>query len=477
MHVIHVSAECYPIAKIGGLADVVGALPKYLQKIDVTAWVVTPKYDVSWYKNHYMEVVHTGEIQLGNLTYGFTIEKEINDTLGFPLYAVNIPGLFDRKGIYADPDSGYAYYDEFERSAGFQIAVLNWIKSFSHKPNAVHCHDHHTALIPFLMAHAHQYESLASIPTVLTIHNGEYQGRYDMSKRFLLPSFDWNATGLLEWHHELNSMAAGIRAAWKVSTVSPNYMKELIAYSSGLETLLRQEQSKCVGIINGIDDDVWNPKTDPFLAKHMHSDIETFKRESKAHLKEEFHLQDDLPLTVFIGRFAKEKGADIIPDLVLHAAYNGVLSNYIVLGTGDQELVSRFEHIRSAHFGFFNAQFEYNEGLAHRLYAGADFIFMPSRVEPCGLNQMYAMRYGTVPIVRAVGGLYDTVVDLGQPDGYGIQFWDFNLLDATNALKRATQMYNDREKLKAIREKIMHLDFSWSASANSYKSLYQELNQ
>jgi starch synthase len=476
MIVIHISAECFPVAKVGGLADVVGSLPKYLAEEGVESWVVIPRYDLPWLRHHHFTEVHRGVGHLGTEQFDFVISKEKDDVLGFPLYVVDIPSRFGRPGIYIDPFSNQGYWDEVERNFSFQIAVLDWIHTFSWTPDVLHCHDHQSALIPFLASRSTRYPRLHGVPSVLTIHNGEYQGNYDFGKRFLLPPFEAHASGVLEWHHRFNALASAIKSAWAVTTVSPNYLNELMHEAAGLEPLLRMERAKCRGILNGIDVQVWNPATDPMIPHHFNAeDAETGKRRNKEELCKRFGVDPDRPTIVFIGRFAKEKGADLVPEVISAARHYDVQANFLVLGTGDAWITQRMNQVRFQYPGYVNAQFEYNESLAHLMYAGADFLLMPSRVEPCGLNQLYALRYGAVPIVRSTGGLYDTVRDISEPDGYGIRFNQFSLEDAVHAIGRATAFYYEIDRFKSNRKKIMQLDFSWSKSAGDYAILYHTL--
>lgn len=476
MNVIHFSFECYPVAKAGGLGDVVGALPKYQQKKGANSWVVLPKYYNSWILGRAVEVVHTGVTQLGNERFAFEIHKVKNDPLGFPLYLIDIPGLLDRPGIYVDPTSGYGYWDEFQRYIAFQVSALNWLNSFSHLPDIIHSHDHHTSLIPYMITSCPAYHRLKSIPTVLTIHNGEYHGNYDMGKTFYLPQINPSEIGYLEWGGRMNALAAGLRKVWKITTVSQSYLHELQTNSSGLEYLLNHESSKSVGIINGIDDEVWNPATDPLINHHFSiKNVEKGKRANKDELCDFFNLDPSRPMFAFIGRLVKEKGADLLPSLISAFLSEHKDASFVVLGTGDPWLQDRLKALNAEFTGYVDTSIQYNEALSHKIYAGADFIFMPSRVEPCGLNQMYAMKYGTVPIVRTIGGLKDTVIDIDAAGGYGIRFDDFSLDDALIALNRAKHLYENANRMKEIRKKIMGLNFSWERSAQSYLDIYSSL--
>ncbi len=476
MNVIHLSAECYPVAKVGGLADVVGALPKYLREEGTSATVVMPKYEVPWTREHSFETVYEGKGTLDTGQFTCEIQRETDDTLGFPLYVVDIPGLLGRPGIYIDPESGQPYWDEFERYLGFQMAVLDWILSKPELPDIIHCHDHHTGLVPFMMTQCYRYRDLNHIPTVFTVHNGQYHGSYDHWEERLLPDFDTSKTGLLDWDGQLNCMAAGLKCAWRITTVSKSYMEELRHNSNGLELLFRSEKAKSRGIVNGIDISVWDPGTDPYLEEHYTVQTRSEgKALNKRKLCEPFGLNPEHPTISYIGRLAYEKGADLLPSLYKKFLQEEAEVNFIVLGTGDPQLHSVFSKMSKNYVGYFDATLDYNEALAHLIYAGSDFIIMPSRVEPCGLNQMYAMRYGSVPIVRNIGGLKDTVKDLNEEGGYGIKFDEFDFNAASEAVQRALDLYRDEKRFKAVREKIMNLDFSWNASAKEYIKMYFNL--
>jgi starch synthase len=475
MKVLHISAECYPAAKAGGLGDVAGALPKYLRDLGAETAVIIPKYRSKWiYEQSYQHVFH-GAIRIAHWTVTFVIEKCENNSLGFPLYVVNVPRLFDRPGIYNDPQTGQNYWDDLERWIVFQQAVLQWLLH-SNPYNVFHCHDHHTGLVPFMIKHCPQYRALAHIPTVFTIHNGQYHGAFHWDKTFMMPDFDRDATGLLDWDGMINPLATGIKCCWQLTTVSTGYMEELRAGSSGgLEWLINNERPKSVGIVNGIDTDVWNPQTDPLLGTHLNGNLAHWKANSKAFITQKFHLRGDLPLIIFIGRLVGEKGADLLPNLIHRFLTNGGQATFFILGTGEPAVSDALMRMKSRHLGVFDTALMYNEELSHRLYAGADFLLMPSRVEPCGLNQLYSLRYGTVPIVRGVGGLRDTVKDIAETDGCGIQFDAFNEEEALIALNRAVELYQQSDKFAQLRQYIMQIDHSWEQSAQQYFKIYQNL--
>jgi starch synthase len=465
------------VAKVGGLADVVGALPRYLNKQSVNAAVAMPRYANEWIAKHEFETVFSGSAPLGGQQFSYEIQRETEKTLGFSLYVVDIPGRFDRSGIYTD-ETGQAYEDDFERFASFQIAVLDWFNWMTKAPDIIHCHDHHTGLVPFMLTQSYRYSDLKHIPTVFTVHNAEYHGAYDRENAYKLPSFDERNIGLLDWDGRLNCLAAGLKTCWEITTVSESYMKELAQNSNGLEWLFQNETQKSRGIINGIDTEVWNPETDPMITEHFSQHkMAAGKHKNKQVLCEQFGLDPQYPTISFIGRLVYEKGADLLPDLFRQYLESSQNVNFIVLGTGDWNLHQQFEAMSNRFMGYFDATLDYNEPLAHQIYAGSDFMIMPSRVEPCGLNQMYCMRYGTVPIVRNTGGLKDTVVDLDEPDGYGIKFDEFSLQAASEAVQRSIDLFQDQNKMADIRKRIMKLDFSWNASAKEYINMYNELSE
>ncbi len=467
MEIIHVSAECYPVAKAGGLGDVVGALPKYQNQLGHIAKVVMPMYRTKFLYENEFEVVHKGGFNMGGRYCDYTIIKEKTNRLGFDLYLIDIYGLLDRERIYS-------YDDDTERFTSFQIAFTDWLSKWQHRPDVVHVHDHHTALIPFMMQHCYAYRHLAEIRTVLTIHNAQYQGWMGWDKQHYLPAWDNWKWGALDWSGVINPLAAGVKCAWRVTTVSPSYMEELKHEANGLEKLFEYEQGKCTGIINGIDNKVWDPETDTYiLDNYSTEDADEGKALNKKQLCDEYGLDADKPLFVFIGRLVGEKAADLLPQAIHDALVHiGTTMNFLVLGSGDPGVERQLEAMRNQFVGYYNSTIGYNEKLSHLMYAGADFLLMPSRVEPCGLNQLYALRYGTIPLVRSTGGLKDTVTDIGEADGFGIRFNNASVWDITYSVHRAVELYEDKKRLTAIRRQMMEIDHSWENSAGRYLEVY-----
>ncbi|MBC7773849.1 MAG: glycogen synthase [Phycisphaerae bacterium] len=499
IQVLHISAECYPAAKTGGLGDVVGSLPKYMTQAGVLSAAVIPKYSLKWIHGREWITVYSGAIRSDWRTIHFSVQQEKSNALGFPFFVVDIPGLYDRPGIYNDPN-GWAYGDETERYLVFQQAVLQWVISFPEheRPRVLHCHDHHTGLIPFMTKYSPDFRALAETPTVFTIHNGQYQGAFSWKNHNILPYYDAWARSYLDWKGAVNPMASAIKCAWAVTTVSESYLYELHENSLGLEPLFRLEWQKQWGIINGIDAQVWDPSTDAALQFRLETDsqrstvngqqstvnsqqsfdIQGFKQKNKRVLCEWFGLPEHLPMVSFIGRMVGEKGSDLLPDAYRTYIHAGGSASFLVLGTGETWTQNEFRAMSHQYPGRVNAVIDYNEALAHQIYAGSDFLIMPSRVEPCGLNQMYAMRYGTIPIVRSIGGLKDTVPDIAEPDGAGrgIRFDQPTLSDIGHAIHRGAAMWHNEPGIVAmLRQRIMDVDFSWENTVGRYFSVYQQI--
>ena len=469
MEIFHISAECYPIAKVGGLADVVGALPKYQNNAGHLSRVVIPCYDTKFRKENEFECVHWGHVKLGNFTFPFNVLKETTDKLGFELYLIEIPELFDRKDVYG-------YQDDIERFLSFQIATLDWITGRNEMPDVIHCHDHHTGLIPFMMLHCHKYYKLQNTPSMITIHNGLYQGQFGFDKLYYLPEFDLSHIKVLEWDNCINSLAVAIKCAWAVTTVSPSYLNEINYSANGLESLFNMVRYKSKGILNGIDIEVWDPATDPALAKNYSiKNYEVGKQENKDKLCKLFNLDPTKPLFSFIGRLLSEKGGDLLSlasAVALSENYQKL--NILILGSGDVAIESHLNSLLQDYEGNYNTFIGYNEELAHLVYAGSDFLLMPSRVEPCGLNQMYSLRYGTIPIVRRTGGLKDTVVDFGD-GGNGICHDQATVGDVTYSIQRAIKLYDDKKEINKIRKIGMNTDHSWERVCQEYIEMYNQI--
>ncbi len=467
MKVIHISAECYPIAKVGGLADVVGALPKYQSGLGIHSSVIMPFYDIDFSHKNTFETVHKGSIALGSQSYDFSILTPVSLELGYELFLVDIKEFLFKPYIYSDQDG--------DRFLAFQIAALEYVCAQKEMPDLMHCHDHHSGLIPFMMSHCKRYEALKEIPSVLTIHNAHYQGSMPHSKVDLIPAFEQSKMGLLEWNNEINSLAAAIKCAWRVTTVSMSYLEELKKSANGLESLIASESQKCLGILNGIDSKVWNPAADEYLIKNYSiPTIQSGKKANKKWLCTEFGLDMNQALIVFIGRLVNDKGADLFSDVVKKVLKKTSVS-LLFLGSGDKETEKELLALGGKFKGSFASFIGYDESLAHKMYAGGDFLLMPSRVEPCGLNQMYAMAYATIPIVNSVGGLKDTVVDIDEKGGFGICIDEVSVEEIAHAIERAHSYYLKTKEFRKTRTSLMKIDHSWDASAKDYIQLYHSI--
>lgn len=470
MEIIHVSAECYPVAKAGGLGDVVGALPKYQCKAGHIAKVVMPMYKTKFLYTNEWKVDFKGKTNMGDYFFEYTVIKETKNILGFDLYLVEIKGLTDRERIYE-------YADDTERFTAFQIAVVNWMSHWQHLPDIVHCHDYHAGLIPFMFKNCLAYRKLQFIPTVVTIHNAQYQGWMPWDKSKYLPAWDNWKSGDLDWNKTINPLASAVKCAWRVTTVSWSYLNELRYNSNGLESLFEYERGKCVGILNGIDNEVWNPETDTFInSNYSAATTMSGKKKNKSELCQQFGLNEEVPLIVFIGRLVGEKAADILPDAIKTVLY-GMKEKvaFLILGSGDGNVEWQFNNMNGMYPGYFHAKIGYDEALSHLMYAGADFLLMPSRIEPCGLNQMYAMRYGTIPMVRSTGGLQDTVTDMGDKDGFGIRFNYASIGDIDYSISRGISVYEDKKHIAWMRRYMMLIDHSWESTVEQYLNVYRSI--
>ncbi len=470
MYILHVSAECFPIAKVGGLADVVGALPKYQEAAGFTSKVIMPFYEKKFVTQYDPKTYTKGNLLLGLEQYYYEVLEYDKKILGFELFLVKIFGLTDKEEVY-----GYHY--DVERFTAFQKVVADFILEQKVKPEIIHCHDHHTGLVPFFTANCYKYQALKDIPTILTIHNGQYQGNFGFDKMNYLPEFEANKKGILDWNGQINPLAVGIKSAWKITTVSTSYLEELQEKANGLEGLLKQEKEKSIGILNGIDDKLWNPKTDKYLKANFNSKKLTERNKNKEYLCKTYGFDPALPLISFIGRFVHEKGSDLLAETINYVFKElGLDVNIFILGSGDKQTENSLNEIKDTFSGKYNNYIGYNEELAHIVYGGSDFLLMPSRVEPCGLNQMYALRYGTIPIVSKVGGLIDTITDFDtNENGNGIVCFDINVHEIGFAIKRAVDVYQNTEFFDRKRAEIMDINNGWKKSAKEYIKMYQSL--
>lgn len=474
MNVLFVVSECVPFVKTGGLADVAGALPKELNKMDLDVRVIMPKYCLI-HNEHRRNMGKIAEITVpvGWRQQYCGIEKLIYE--GVTYYFIDNEYYFKR-------DSLYGHYDDGERFSYFCTAVLESLKVLSFKPDWIHCHDWHTGMVPFLLREKYRYDSLySSIKTMFTIHNLQFQGIFPPSIVPDLLNLPYTAftTEKIEFYGNVNFMKAAITSSNLVTTVSNTYKGEIQSeyYGEKLDGLLREHSSRLIGIVNGIDDKRYNPLTDQWI--HANFEYETIQKKSlnKECLQQELglHVYEEIPIISMVTRLTKQKGLELI-TCVFEQIINETDAQFIILGTGDdafEEFFKRKDAENRDRVRFINS---FSDPLAHRIYAGSDFFLMPSQFEPCGLGQLISMRYGTIPIVRETGGLNDTVKSFNEYSnkGNGFSFSNFNAHDMLHTIKRAISFYKRKEIFQSIVKQAMLKDFSWTTSARIYARLYKD---
>jgi starch synthase len=472
--VLFAVSECGPFVKSGGLADVAGSLPKELKSLGTDVRVILPKYgtiDEKFKKQ--MKKVCEFSVSVGWRNQYCGIEEL--EFQGVPYYFIDNEYYFKR-------DSLYGHYDDGERFSYFNRAVLESLAYLDFSPNVIHCHDWHTAMIPYLLRVDYQnrkgYEMLR---TVFTIHNLQFQGIFPkeilgdllgLNQQFFHPRH-------LEFYGNVNFMKGAIVAADKITTVSPTYKQEIMtpAFGEKMEGILREREEDLFGILNGIDDQFYNPENDPFIYQTYGNTTIEKKEINKREIQKFYGLpaEDNAPLMVMISRLTKQKGLDLV-KCVLHEILEENIQ-IIILGTGDYEYEQYLKGMASQYPDKLKVEIGFNESLAHRLYAAADLFLMPSLFEPCGLGQMIAMKYGAVPIVRETGGLNDSVFSWNETakDGNGFTFCNFNAHDMLYTIRRALHFYHNKKEWPYVVDGAMKMDYSWAQSAFKYNCLYAEL--
>ncbi|HEX9950601.1 MAG TPA: glycogen/starch synthase, partial [Rubricoccaceae bacterium] len=475
-------AECAPFAKVGGLGDVVGALPLALADEGVEASVVMPLYGgpggAVAHRAAPLTLVGAATARLGEDAFPARIWR--SDALGVPVFFVDEPVHFGDAGVYFRTADGLPFSHADARFVVFQLAVLDWLGAGAPAVDALHLHDNHTALIPALQRAGRAAADVCALPTVFTVHSADHQGEVsaDLWDRLGLPTHDaWRRE-----HGQINAMQAAIDLAGAVTTVSPGYARELASddtVAHGLAAAFRHAGDRFSGVLNGIDAAVWNPATDPHLPHTYTAADLAGKAATKAAVCAELNLDATRPLVAFVGRLMPEKGVEVLlPGL--DTLVRTTEASVALLGTGDPEheaAVRGLSGMLAADGlgGRLAAVVAFDERLAHRLYAAADVFAMPSRSEPCGLGQMYAMAYGTPPVVHATGGLRDTVRAWDGTAGTGFCFDAFTPDAFIAALREALAVYDDAPAWARLQRAAMAADFSWSASARTYAARYRAL--
>ena len=470
MKVLFASSEALPFAMSGGLADVAGALPKALRKRVIGCRVVMPLYEtvseelrsqmrfitsitvpVAW-RRQYCGIF---EAKVGNVTY----------------YLLDNQYYFKRPNLYG-------YYDDAERYAFFSRAVLEILPYIDFKPDIIHCNDWQTGMVPVYLDMFYKFDPFyADIKTVFTIHNIQYQGKYghDLLEDVLgLPKEN---SDVVDYDGCVNIMKGAIMCCDKITTVSPTYSKEILDpyYSHGLDYVLKDKQDKLTGIVNGIDVDVYNPETDAMIFKNFSADDMSGKVVNKAELQKALKLPEraDVPLIGIVSRLVEHKGFDLVKAVFEELLQEDV--QFAILGSGEWTYETFFYEMSKKYPDKVGLKLGFVPDLAHKIYAGADIFLMPSKSEPCGLAQMVALRYGTIPIVRETGGLNDTIRDSGDGLGNGFTFKNYNAHEMKDTILRAVDGYKNKEGWGILKNRAVSCDNSWNASAGSYIALYKEL--
>lgn len=470
MKVLYATSEALPFAASGGLADVAGSLPRAMRMRLVGCRVVLPLYeDIPQELKDQMTFITSLSVPVAwRRQYCGVFEARAN---GVIYYLLDNQYYFKRPGLYG-------HYDDAERFAFLSRAVLEMLGAIDFKPDIIHANDWQCALVPvyYHLFYADR-EEYRNIKTVYTIHNIQYQGKYGMEILEDVFGIPGEAKSLVEMGGCINLMKGGIETAHCVTTVSPTYAKEILDpwYAYGLDGILREREFKIHGILNGIDTETNNPETDPLIYAHYTAEEPSGKAENKRALQERLHLaqRPDVPVVAMVTRLAPHKGLDLVK--YAFEELMGEDLQFVLLGSGDWQFENYFREMQEKYPGKMNYCFGFVPELAHKIYAGADIFLMPSKDEPCGLAQMLACRYGTVPVVRATGGLRDSIADCGDGEGFGFTFQTYNASDMLYAVRRALGAYANKADWPLLVRRCMAADFSWGRSANEYIRLYRSL--
>lgn len=472
MKVLYCTSEARPFAATGGLADVAGSLPQALRLRLIGCRVVMPLYeDIPQELREGMKFVTSLSVPVAwRRQYCGVFEAKAG---GVIFYLIDNQYYFKRSGLYG-------HYDDAERFAFLSRAALEMLPYIDFHPDIIHCNDWQTALVPVYFSLFYSGNDFyKNIKTVLTIHNIQYQGKYGkelMEDVLGIPKSD---TPVLEYDGCVNLLKGGIEAANRVTTVSPTYADEILDpwFSYGLDGILKERSWKLSGILNGIDTADCNPETDPDLyARYGAEDEADGKAKNKAALQERLKLNRNpgAPLIGMVTRMVAQKGLDLVKEQ-LDQLMTETDAQFVILGSGDWEYETFFREIQARYPGRLCACFGFVPELSRKIYAASDLFLMPSKSEPCGLSQMIALRYGSVPIVRETGGLKDSVQDSGNGEGNGFTFQSYDSGDMLNAVFRALEGYRSSEGWAVLVRRAMACDFSWGRSANEYIRLYREL--
>ena len=472
MKVLYCSSEAVPFAASGGLGDVAGSLPKALHDEKIETRVVMPLY--GQIKEKYgkeLEFVTNFNVILGWRVQYCGLFKYEKDNVIY--YFLDNEYYFKRQGLYG-------HFDDGERFAFFSKAILEMLVNIDFTPDIIHTNDWQTALVNIYINIFYRHiPKFYNTKTVFTIHNIQYQGKYGLDIIGDVLDIPDEYAHQLEYEGAANFMKAGIENADKVTTVSPTYAKEILDqwYSHGLDPLLKERQFKLCGILNGIDYKEYNPKTDKLIVKNYNADA--FAR-NKAVCKEDlraiFNLEkSDAPIAAMVTRLVEHKGLDLVRNIAERLIEEGY--QLVVLGSGETQYEDFFSYISYKYPGKVGVRIGFIPALARKIYAGSDIFIMPSKSEPCGLSQMIALRYGTIPVVRATGGLKDSIIDADEQEGNGFKFCDYDSEELFKCCMRGYNSYNDKKAWTALVKRAMKTDCSWKHSAKEYIEMYNDCLQ
>ncbi|HYM19935.1 MAG TPA: glycogen synthase GlgA [Candidatus Kapabacteria bacterium] len=487
--VLFVSSEVYPYAKTGGLADVSSSLPQALREFDHDVRVIMPKYGFIGEKKQKIHIINRlqgMDFKIGDRRIAMSAKSSaiLTQKTRVQIYLSESEEYFSRMGLYADPATGKEYADNDERFLAFGHSVLDLCRRLLWKPDIIHCNDWQCGMIPLLLK-----DSLKTDPffkdtkTIFTIHNLAYQGNFPASSfaKTHLPAEYLTPSGV-EFNKQYSFMKAGIVYSDAITTVSETYANEIRTkeYGCGFEDLLTKRKKDLHGILNGIDLSIWDPMLDVNTARKFNADSIEIKEECKKDLLSAFDLpyEEGKPVLGVIARFVEQKGIELIAEIADQIFKSG--AQLIVLGSGEKKYEDMFTKLQKKHPKQFGLLLGFHDGFAHKIEAGADMFLMPSAYEPCGLNQMYSMRYGTIPVARRTGGLADTVIDVNEgtkkQPSTGFVFDKYDAKAFLKALERAMNVYHKHPKQwRELQLGGMAADFSWNRSAKKYAALYEHV--
>lgn len=475
MKILSVASEVFPLIKTGGLADVAGALPIALAGHGIHMRTLVPGYPAVMQRLAKTEPVATFEDLLGEPARVLAAKHE-----GLDILVLDAPGFFDRQGGPYTDATGKDFVDNWQRFAALSLAGTEIARGLlpGWQPDIVHAHDWQAAMTAVYM----RYTGLRHIPSIVTVHNLAFQGQFgpEIFADLRLPAEAFTVDGL-EYYGDVGFLKGGLRTAWSITTVSPTYAHEIMTpeYGMGLEGLINDRAADLVGIVNGIDTAVWDPQTDAHIARPFAAGSLKKRAANRQALIERFNLvEDDGPIFCIVSRLTWQKGIDIIAEVADWIVQHG--GKLAVLGSGDQGLEGALLAAASRHRGHVGIVIGYNEPLSHLMQAGADAILIPSRFEPCGLTQLYGLRYGCIPVVARTGGLADTVIDANEAAlsarvATGFQFTPINAEGLRQALRRVFRAWHEPKIWARIQNQGMKSDVSWENSAARYADLYSSL--